>query len=91
MNKQELVEKVSAELGCTQKDAKSTVETIVKVFAETLQKGEKISLTGFGTLDVVKSNARVGRNPKTGAPVQIAAKNKVKFKAGKDLIAEVNA
>lgn len=91
MNKQELVEAVAAELSYTQKDAKAVVETIVKVFADTLKKGEKINLTGFGSLDTVKTSARVGRNPKTGEAVQIPAKTKVKFKAGKDLIADVNA
>jgi DNA-binding protein HU-beta len=50
-----------------------------------LKGGDKVSLVGFGTFSVSESKARVGRNPKTGAPIDIAAKKSAKFKAGKEL------
>jgi DNA-binding protein HU-beta len=55
-----------------------------------LKKGERISLVGFGSFDISKRNARNGRNPKTGAVIQIAAKNTIRFKAGSELSSSVN-
>ena len=57
---------------------------------ETLAKGDKIPLVGFGTFSVSKRAAREGRNPRTGATVQIAARNAVSFKAGSALKDAVN-
>ena len=55
-----------------------------------MKKGESMSLVGFGSFDISKRNARNGRNPKTGAVIQIAAKNTVRFKAGSELSTSVN-
>jgi DNA-binding protein HU-beta len=56
----------------------------------TLQKGERVSLVGFGSWSVSKREARDGRNPQTGKTIKIAAKNVVKFKAGAELEGAVN-
>ena len=55
-----------------------------------LQKGNRVSLVGFGSWSVSKRAAREGRNPQTGATIKIKAKNVVKFKAGSDLSSAVN-
>ena len=55
-----------------------------------LQKGNRVSLVGFGSWSVTRRAARDGRNPQTGATIKIAAKNVVKFKAGSDLSSSVN-
>lgn len=90
MNKADLVKFVSDETGATREESKKSVEAIVKVVKEALQNGEKVQLVGFGTWDVHERSARKGRNPKTGAEIDIPAKKVVKFKAGKSLLDEVN-
>jgi DNA-binding protein HU-beta len=71
-------------------DAKKALDAFVASTTSALKGGHKISLVGFGSFDISKRNARNGRNPKTGAVIQIAAKNSVRFKAGSDLSSSVN-
>ena len=61
----------------------------MKVTATTLKKGGKVALVGFGSFSVFKRKARKGHNPATGKPIQIKAKNVVKFKAGSELATKV--
>jgi len=56
---------------------------------KSLKKGERASLVGFGTFTVTRRRARTGRNPQTGAPIQIPARRVVRFTAGKSLKAEI--
>ena len=90
MSKTELVNFIAEETGWTKADSSRALEAFMSAVAETLQKGEKITLTGFGTFGVSRREAREGRNPKTGLPVKIAARNSVSFKAGSKLKESVN-
>lgn len=90
MNKAELIDAIAAESGLSKADSKKALDAFVNATTGALKKGDKISLVGFGSFDVSKRNARNGRNPKTGAVIQIEAKNTVRFKAGSELSASVN-
>ncbi|MBQ5484698.1 MAG: HU family DNA-binding protein, partial [Lachnospiraceae bacterium] len=72
-------------------DAEATLKAFTQVVAEELTKGEKIQLVGFGTFEVSERAARTGRNPQTGAEMNIPASKAPKFKAGKALKDAVNA
>ena len=85
MNKAELVEQVSSELGITKKDVQSVVDVFTKTVTESLFKGEKVTLVGFGTFQVMQRKARRGRNPQTGEGIQIPAKKVPKFVPGNGL------
>lgn len=90
MKKVELVEKVAEEAGLTKADATRAIDATFAAITGALAEGDKIALVGFGTFAVSKRAAREGRNPKTGATVQIAARNAVTFKAGSALKDAVN-
>jgi integration host factor subunit beta len=90
MTKADLVEKVAKETDMTKKDAEKLVEVIFESIVSTLNQGEKIELRGFGSFRVRERNARKGRNPKTGEPVNIPAKRVAYFKPGKDLKELIN-
>jgi len=90
MNKSELVAKVAAEAGVTQADANRVLDAITNTIGNTLKSGDNVALVGFGTFQVTKKAARTGRNPSTGAAIQIAARNAPVFKAGKTLKDKVN-
>jgi DNA-binding protein HU-beta len=86
MNKAELVAAMAEKAGLTKVDAAKALNAYVDVVKDQLKKGEKVTLIGFGTFDVVSRPARTGRNPRTGAKIKIAAKKSAKFRAGKGLI-----
>lgn len=90
MNKQELISALASKTGKPQTEAKSFLEAFTSTVTETLKKGDKITLVGFGTFDVQDVPARTGRNPQTGAVLQIKAKKKPRFKAGAELSGAVN-
>ena len=89
MNKTEFIARVAEVAELTKVDARKAGEAVASVVAEELQKGEKISLLGFGTFSVNEKPARQGINPLTKAKIQIPARKAVKFKAGAAL--ELNA
>ncbi len=82
MNKTEFISRVAEVAELSKVDARKAVEAFASVVAEELQKGEKISLLGFGTFSVNEKPARQGINPLTKAKIQIPARKAVKFKAG---------
>ena len=90
MNKSDLIDVIAADAGITKAAAKLALESFLGNVEKSLKGGNKVSLVGFGTWSVSKRDARTGRNPKTGAPIQIEAKNVVKFKAGSDFEKAVN-
>lgn len=90
MNKTELIDAIAQDAEITKAQAKKALESFLANVGETLKKGDKISLVGFGSWSVSKREAREGRNPQTGKTIKIAAKNVVKFKAGSELEASVN-
>lgn len=86
MNKAELVNVMAEKAGMTKVDAKKALEAFMEAAAEALQKGDRISLVGFGTFAPYKHPARKGRNPQTGQEIMIAEKTVIKFKAGAELV-----
>lgn len=90
MNKSELVDAVAADAGISKAAAKAALESVTSNVTKTLKKGDKVALVGWGTWSVSRRAARTGRNPQTGAAIQIKAKNVVKFKAGAGFSSAVN-
>ena len=84
-NKAELIEIVASSTGLTKKDATAEVDAVFSTIQETLAKGEKVQLIGFGNFEVRERAARKGRNPQTGQEIQIAASKVPAFKPGKAL------
>jgi DNA-binding protein HU-beta len=84
MNKGDLIEAV-AKVTCSKKEAAEAVDATLAAILKALKKGDAVTLVGFGTFDVRKRKARVGRNPQTGKAIKIAAKKVPVFKAGKGL------
>jgi DNA-binding protein HU-beta len=85
MNKQELVESVADGAELTKADAGRAVDAVVSTISDALRAGEKVSITGFGSFEVRQRAARTGRNPQTGATMQVPASKAPAFKAGKGL------
>ena len=90
MNKNDLVAAVSSDTGMSKSDSASAVDSVFDTIAGSLRGGNEVRLVGFGTFSVVHRKASMGRNPRTGEPIQIKASNQPKFKAGKALKATVN-
>jgi len=90
MTKAELVEEVAKESELTKKDAEVIVQTVLDSITESLQRGEKIELRGFGSFRIRRRLSRQGRNPKTGTGVSVPAKKVPYFKPGKEIKDLVN-
>ena len=90
MNKSDLIDAMAASAGITKAAAKKALESMLSEIQGSLQKGNRVSLVGFGSWSVSRRAARDGRNPQTGATIKIKAKNVVKFKAGAGLSSSVN-
>ena len=84
MNKSELISEVAKVVG-TKKAAQDAVDCVISSITKSLEKGEDVALTGFGTFKVVKRKARKGRNPYTGEVIKIKATKAPKFTPGKGL------
>lgn len=85
MNKVELIAAMSEEAGLSKKDAESALNAFFSVISRALAAGDKVQLVGFGTFETRNRQARMGRNPATGEPAEIAAARLPQFKAGKAL------
>lgn len=83
MNKEELVKEVSKKAKVSQKAAADVIAAALETIEKTVSKGKKVTLVGFGTFEPRKRQARLGRNPQTGAELKIAAKTVPAFSAGK--------
>lgn len=90
MNKTELIDALAAKCDLSKAAAGRAVDGLTEIITEALQKGDSVSLIGFGTFGVGQRAARTGRNPKTGAELKIAASKTAKFSAGAKLKAAVN-
>ena len=82
MNKTELIAAVAEKAALSKKDAEKAVKAVLDTVEETLVKGDKVQLIGFGTFEVKERAARTGHNPLTGASIEIAASKVPAFKAG---------
>ena len=90
MNKNELVSAVAEEANLSKRDAQSAVDAVFQVITNELKKGGDVRLVGFGNFSVSRREASKGRNPQTGAEVDIPARNVPKFSAGKGLKDAIN-
>ncbi|MGD9330126.1 MAG: HU family DNA-binding protein [Desulfobacterales bacterium] len=89
MNKGDLINAVASVVS-TKKEAQEAVDCLFETIKQALQKNETVQVVGFGSFKVSRRDARKGRNPQTGAEIQIAARNVPKFVAGKALKDAVN-
>lgn len=85
MNKTELIAAVAEKTGLAKKDAEQVLTCTFDTIAASMAEGEKVQLVGFGSFEVKDREARMGRNPKTKEPIEIAASRVPVFKAGKAL------
>ena len=85
MNKTELVAAAAEQTGMTKKDTEKALNAAFDVIASALSKGEKVQISGFGIFEVKEREARMGRNPRTGEAMEIAASRTPTFKASKTL------
>ena len=94
MNKTELTEALADATDFTKADAQRAIDALFDtdsgVIAKTLQRGNKVQVTGFGTFETRRRKARMGRNPQTGEKIRIPASTAVSFRAGKGLKDAVN-
>jgi DNA-binding protein HU-beta len=85
MTKSDLIERLAGKADLTRPRAEELLDFLLNDVTEALKKGEKVNISGFGTFTVSNRQARTGRNPKTGEPIEIPASRSAKFKAGKTL------
>ena len=90
MNKPDLVEHLVEQHELTRRFARDLVDDVLNRIVEAAQKGEEVSLHGFGKFKVTERAARKGRNPRTGEPVKIAASRTLKFTPARTLKASMN-
>jgi DNA-binding protein HU-beta len=90
MNKTELINQIAESANITKKEAGNALQSFIMAVTDTLEKGDKLQLVGFGTFSVTQRSAREGRNPQTGKTIKIPAKKVVKFKVGSKLSEAVN-
>lgn len=85
MNKSEIIELVAQKADISKNKAGEAIDAFIKAIGESLTKGEDVSILGFGTFSVSERGSRMGRHPRTGELMEIAACKQPKFKAGKGL------
>lgn len=84
-NKTDLVDALAEKTSLSKKDAEQVLDAAIQFITQTLKKGEKLTVSGFGSFDVSARAARTGRNPKTGEAIQIPASKNPRFRAGRVL------
>jgi DNA-binding protein HU-beta len=91
MNKADLIEKIFAEQGpkVSKAQAARALDSVIGGITTALKRGERVTISGFGTFSASKRRARVGRNPQTGAPINIPARTVARFSPGKELRQEL--
>lgn len=89
MNKSDLISEVARKTGLSNREAEVGIQTLLDLISNELAKGAKVTLTGFGTFDVGKRQARAGVNPRTGDPIKIAATSMPRFKPSRTLRSRV--
>ena len=81
----DLVEKIAMTIGCTKADGERAMEAVISMITDTLKKGDEVSIAGLGIFQAKTRAGRTGRNPRTGATIQIKAMKVPKFRASKTL------
>ncbi len=82
MTQSDLIKEVASRTGTTQKAAKEFLDAFVESVQDSLKRGESVAIPGFGTFRVAQRAARSGRNPRTGEPLEVAARKAPVFSAG---------
>lgn len=85
MNKSQLVNAIAAESSVSKVEVKRIVDSLFDITESTLKEGEKVVISGFGVFSITEVSERVGRNPRTGEKVKIAARKNVKFRSNMDI------
>jgi DNA-binding protein HU-beta len=85
MNQGDLADAVAGATGAKKAEAARVVEAVLDAIRDGLKRGEKVAISGFGSFEAARREARRGRNPRTGETVEIAASTAVRFKPGKGL------
>lgn len=85
MNKSQLVNAVAEEVSLSKVEVKRVIDTLFSKIEDTLNNGEKVVVSGFGVFSVLNSPERIGRNPRTGESVKIAARRSVKFRSNMEI------
>jgi DNA-binding protein HU-beta len=90
MTKAELIDAVAEKAGTSKADAERTVDAFFEVVVTQAKNGDKVAWPGFGSFSTTRRAARTGRNPQTGAPVNVPASTALKFSASSVLKAQLN-
>lgn len=90
MNKSDLITSMATKTNLTKKDTEAALKALIESVEESLEKGEKVQLVGFGTFETRHRAERIGRNPRTKEEIKIPASVVPVFKAGKDFKDKVN-
>ncbi len=90
MNKTQLIQKIAENGNMTKKDAEVALKAVIDAISDAVASGDKVQVSGFGSFDVKTRDARMGRNPKTGEAVEIAASKRVVFSAAQVLKDKLN-
>lgn len=90
MNKNDLIEQIAGKTGLTKAATSEAVEALLETISTTLEKGEEVRLTGFGSFRMTERKASEGRNPRTGEVIQIQPSKNIKFRVGTELRERVN-
>ncbi|PIP06501.1 MAG: integration host factor subunit alpha [Syntrophobacteraceae bacterium CG23_combo_of_CG06-09_8_20_14_all_50_8] len=90
MTKFDIIRNVNEQLGFSKKDSTTIVESVLEIIKDSLARGEKIKISGFGNFVVKKKNARRGRNPQTGEEIEITSRKVLNFKASQVLRRALN-
>ncbi|MDR0965822.1 MAG: integration host factor subunit alpha [Myxococcales bacterium] len=90
MTKADIIEQIYEQVGLSKKESCEVVELVFDELKACLERGDKIKISGFGNFVVREKSARVGRNPKTGGPLEIAARRVLSFRASQVLKAALN-
>lgn len=85
MNKRELVGKIALEARLTRAQASRALEAFLVGIQDSLTRGDRVTISGFGTFGVAQRKARRVRNPRSGGPIEVAAKRVPRFAPGNDL------
>lgn len=85
MTRDDMIEKIATDAGVNKAQAERAMKAMLDGVETSLKKGDKITFVGFGTFSISKRKARMGRNPRTGEPIKIAAAKVPHFKAGEKL------
>lgn len=90
VTKADLISTIASDAGLKKVEAERALSALTGAIQDALAGGQKVTLVGFGTFSVANRKARMGRNPRTKAPMQIPAQKSVKFKPGKAMREAVN-